>query len=168
MKKYIGVLVVVLIVYLILTKSKGMNNNLKAFLEMLKVSEGTTKYGYYTLVGNTKIQSLDKHPHIVVKLSDTLSSSATGAYQFLSSTWDELASSLNLKDFSKESQDKGAIELIRRKGALNDIENGNITSAINKVRKIWASLPNAGYGQREQKLDFLLLAYKKAGGKLTS
>ena len=35
---------------------------------------------------------------------------------------------------------------------------------IDKVKNIWASLPGAGYGQHENKLDKLITAYKDAGG----
>jgi muramidase (phage lysozyme) len=73
---------------------------------------------------------------------------------------------LNLPDFGPASQDKWAKQLIKERRALDDIEAGNITSAISKCRNIWASLPGAGYGQPEHKLDRLLAQYKAAGGRL--
>jgi muramidase (phage lysozyme) len=41
---------------------------------------------------------------------------------------------------------------------------GYISVAIDKVKNIWASLPGAGYGQHENKLDKLITTYKDAGG----
>jgi len=38
--------------------------------------------------------------------------------------------------------------------------------AIQKCNHIWASLPGAGYGQRENKLDDLLAVYKQEGGNV--
>ncbi|MDU7760480.1 MAG: glycoside hydrolase family protein, partial [Enterobacter asburiae] len=63
-----------------------------------------------------------------------------------------------------ESQDKWAIQLIKERKALPDIEAGNITSAVSKCRNIWASLPGAGYGQREHRMEELIARYKAAGG----
>jgi len=50
-------------------------------------------------------------------------------------------------------------------GAL-DVHAGRIQSAIEKCRNIWASLPGAGYGQHERKLDDLLAHHIAAGGRL--
>ena len=38
--------------------------------------------------------------------------------------------------------------------------------SLHQVRKLWASLPGAGYGQHENSYDKLLAAYLKAGGEL--
>ena len=74
---------------------------------------------------------------------------------------------MGLTDFSPPSQDRGVIELIAEKGAIKDIEAGNIQSAIHKVRKIWASLPNAGYAQPTKDLNSALAKYKQYGGQLS-
>jgi muramidase (phage lysozyme) len=34
-----------------------------------------------------------------------------------------------------------------------------------KVSNIWASLPGAGYGQHENRMDVLADAYERAGGQ---
>ena len=73
---------------------------------------------------------------------------------------------LKLPDFGPESQDKWAIQLIKERRALPDIEAGRIESAIAKCRNIWASLPGAGYGQPEHKIEKLIAQYVKYGGKL--
>ena len=66
--------------------------------------------------------------------------------------------------FSPINQDRIAIQQIRERRAIPDIEAGRIRDAIAKIRNIWASLPGAGYGQHEQKIDDLVRAYVAAGG----
>jgi muramidase (phage lysozyme) len=57
-----------------------------------------------------------------------------------------------------------AIELIRERGALGDVQAGNVQAAITKCAPIWASLPGANYAQPERKLSFLVAAFTNAGG----
>lgn len=82
------------------------------------------------------------HPR-ELQCAGELCSDAAGAYQFLSTTWD----SLNLPDFFPENQDKGAIELIKRRGAYQNILDGNLRTALDKCSWVWASLPPGRYGQ---------------------
>lgn len=95
-----------------------------------------------------------------------ITSTAAGAYQFLYKTWIGLQHDLKLPDFSPPSQNKAAIELIRRRGALPDVLAGRFTQAIYKCRKEWASFPGAGYGQGERSIQSLAQVYVKAGGKV--
>lgn len=144
-----------------------ISKNVRAFLAMLAWSEGTSTVsgsdrGYNVLVGGKLFHSYSDHPRKKVRLNPTLVSTAAGRYQFLSSTWDELAEKLDLSDFSPESQDLAAVELLRRCKALPLIEVGDVTGAIVRCRKTWASLPAAGYGQREQKLKDLIRVYNEA------
>ena len=143
--------------------------NICAFLDLLSWSEGTHLYGaddgYNVLVGGKTFDSYADHPRIYVPLSRyKITSSAAGRYQFLAKTWDALKAKLGLTDFGPLSQDKAAIQLIRERKALLDIRSGDIRAAIGKCRNIWASLPGAGYGQREHKMTDLLREYSKAGG----
>ena len=50
------------------------------------------------------------------------------------------------KDFSPKSQDAVA-QQIKERGALPMIDRGDIRQAIDRCSNIWASLPGAGYGQ---------------------
>ncbi|HEX7904894.1 MAG TPA: glycoside hydrolase family 104 protein [Chitinophagaceae bacterium] len=143
-------------------------SNLKAFLLMIQFSEGTLgNKAYRMLYGGNLFDDFSKHPNIPVTRWG-ITSTAAGAYQFLYSTWTELQLSLRLPDFSPASQNKAAIELIRRGGAIDDILRGHVPQAINKCRKIWASFPGAGYGQSEKSLQDLLLFYEKAGGQMAT
>lgn len=140
--------------------------NLKAFLLMIQFSEGTIGANpYRTLYGGSLFSDYSGHPNISITKWG-ITSTAAGAYGFLYRVWVEIKSALQLQDFSPPSQDKGAIELIRRKGALPDVMEGRIATAIYKCRKIWASFPGAGYGQGERPLNTLLEFYIRAGGKL--
>ena len=138
--------------------------NLKAFLLMVQYSEGTAGgNAYRTLYGGGLFTDFSKHPNNrITKYGIT--STAAGAYQILFKTWDEIAKRLKLPDFSPVNQDKAAIELIKRRKALEDVMAGRFSIAIGKCRKEWASLPGAGYGQNENSLKSLLAVYQMAGG----
>jgi muramidase (phage lysozyme) len=144
-----------------------MSPNLKAFLDMIAVSEGTAGKGddgYNVIVGGALFESYDDHPRKLVWLRPGLASTAAGRYQLLSRYYDAYKKQLNLPNFSPISQDLIAIQQIKERGALQDIEKGYITIAIDKVKNIWASLPGAGYGQHENKLDKLITSFINAGG----
>lgn len=145
------------------------DTNVRAFLDMIAYAEGTSgPEGYRTMFGGTLMDSFADHPRKIFSFTnsrgETLKTSAAGRYQFLQGTWDELKRKLGLQDFGPASQDAGAIELIRQRGALNDVRAGRIVDAIAKVRSVWASLPGAGYAQPERSIPNLLTAYANAGG----
>jgi muramidase (phage lysozyme) len=83
-------------------------------------------------------------------------------------TWDRLQLRLDLPDFGPESQDRAAIQLIDECGALIDARAGRFDLGIRKCRRIWASLPGAGYNQPERSTEWLASAYVRAGGVLTA
>ena len=143
--------------------------NVVAFLDMIAHAEGVERFsehqGYDVIVGGERMTRYADHPRKLVWLPKyRIHSTAAGRYQFLWRTWNTLRSRLKLPDFGPESQDRAAIELLRQTGALADIKKGWISSAVRKSRKTWASLPEAGYGQREVPLESLLAVYRKAGG----
>jgi muramidase (phage lysozyme) len=145
--------------------------NRGAFLDMIAFAEGTSRVpdsddGYRVIVGGKTFQDYADHPRVLVDLGRGLKSTAAGRYQLLSRWWDSYRQTLDLPDFSPPSQDAVAIQQIRERGALPDIDAGRISVAIAKVRNIWASLPGAGYGQREESIGHLLAAYRAAGGMI--
>jgi lysozyme len=142
--------------------------NLKAFLIMIQYSEETLgKDAYRKLYGGGVFDDLSKHPNRPVSKWG-ITSTAAGAYQILNKTWQGLAQELKLPDFSPQSQDRAAIELIARRKALDDVLAGRFAQAINKCRKEWASLPGAGYNQSEKSAKTLTQVYKAAGGTLVA
>ncbi len=153
--------------------------NEAAFLMMIRTAEGTADAnGYRRLFGGDLFSGWDDHPRQARRYRDVWTSAA-GAYQFMAispipgtdkstrvNTWDRIAARLGLRDFSPASQDAAALELIREAGALGDVRAGRFDQAVAKVRRIWASLPGAGYGQPERSLQALRTAYLNAGGYL--
>ncbi|KHN59182.1 glycoside hydrolase family 104 protein [Dickeya fangzhongdai] len=158
------------------------NPNLIAFLDMLAFSEGTATHpltcnrGYDVIV-----TGIDGKPEIFTDYRDHpfangrpgkifnkqgQRSTAAGRYQQLYRYWPAYKTQLALPDFGPDSQDTLAIQLIREQRALDDITQGRLTSAITRCNNIWASLPGAGYGQREHNTERLVAVYQQAGGKL--
>lgn len=143
--------------------------NLSAFLDMLAHAEGTVRFGrqdgYNVIVGGGTFADYSDHPRQSVHLpSYGISSTAAGRYQFLIATWDDLVARFGYRDFTPPSQDAGATQLIRQCKALGLVHDGKIREAIHACRTIWASLPGAGYGQREVELEELVAVYREAGG----
>jgi len=126
-----------------------------------------TDDGYNCLVGATPSHPLtfgdySHHPRI---LNRAVSSTAAGRYQFLYGTWFALSQKLHLPDFSPLSQDYGCIELIHECDAIADAAAGYFERVVQKCAHVWASLPEAGYGQHEQRMADLIESYKRAGGE---
>lgn len=147
---------------------KAGGKNVCAFLDMIAHSEGTTRYGkedgYNVIVGGSLFDSYADHPRKLIDLGRGLKSTAAGRYQLLSRYFDSYKNQLGFPDFSPLSQDLIAIQQLRETRALPLIQSGDLAGAIARCANIWASLPGAGYGQHENKLSDLQLAYLNAGG----
>lgn len=160
------------------------SRNIAAFLTMLQMAEGTAGqydpyrvcYGYSHVIAD-----LSNHPAITgewrgQQLSDSMCalagfgpgciSSAAGAYQLIKPTWVNAQRALGLPDFSAASQDAAAVELIRRRGALEDVKAGRFATAVGKCRNEWASLPGNYAGQGQRSMDTLAGWYSQAGGTI--
>lgn len=143
-----------------------------AFLDMLGYSEGTdngkqpTKdHGYDVLVGGGLFSGYADHPRQMIALPRLgIKSSAAGRYQLLARYYDIYKRQLGLKDFGPAAQDTIAVQQIRERKAIPDIEAGRLKEAIAKCRNIWASLPGAGYGQHEHDFNTLRAQYLLHGG----
>ncbi|WP_315388726.1 glycoside hydrolase family 104 protein [uncultured Stenotrophomonas sp.] len=157
-----------------ITPQQAGGVNVVAFLDMLAWAEGTdngkqpTKdSGYDVIVGGKLFTSYADHPRVLVDLPKLkIQSTAAGRYQLLRKYYDAYRKTLGLKDFTPLSQDLIALQQIRERRALPLIQAGKIPEAIRAVRNIWASLPGAGYGQHERKLEDLLVVYQVAGGRV--
>ncbi|QCG49476.1 glycoside hydrolase family 24 protein [Aeromonas schubertii] len=141
-----------------------------AFLDMIAFAEGTKGKGddgYNKLVNPAGFfESYTSHPNVRVQVNASLISTAAGRYQFLARYWPHYRDRLGLPDFGPESQDTWAIALIREQKALPDVMAGRLKEAIAKCANIWASLPGAGYGQREHTLADLQDKFVEFGGVL--
>lgn len=149
----------------------NLHPNRSAFLDMLAFSEGTAGLGddgYNVVVGRTFFHNgYADHPRIRVfikRINDY--STAAGRYQLLARYWDAYRRQLMLNGFTPENQDRVALQQIRECKALALIDNGQFDEAMFQCRRIWASLPGANYGQHENNLKALRLAYLEAGGQI--
>ena len=148
-----------------------INNQRKAFLDMLAWSEGTDNgrqktrnHGYDVIVGGELFTDYSDHPrqtcHAKPKTQINRRRTLPASFHW----WDAYRKQLGLKDFSPKSQDAVALQQIKERSALPMIDRGDIRQAIDRCSNIWASLPGAGYGQFEHKADSLIAKFKEAGG----
>lgn len=158
------------------------HQNVAAFLDTLAFSEGTATHPLTVNRGyDVIVTGVDGRPEIFTDYGDHPfargrpakpfnrrgdKSTASGRYQQLYRYWPHYRDLLALPDFSPLSQDRLAIQLIRERGALEDLRQGRIESAIKRCCNIWASLRGAGYGQREHSLDRLVTVWRSAGGAM--
>ena len=114
-----------------------INNQRKAFLDMLAWSEGTDNgrqktrnHGYDVIVGG---ELFTDYPITLANLSrwelQNSNQQVAGRYQLLSRWWDAYRKQLGLKDFSPKSQDAVALQQIKERGALPMIDRGDIRQA---------------------------------------
>lgn len=157
-----------------ISAAQAGGHNVLAFLDMIAWAEGTdhprqpsNDDGYDVVVGGGLFRGYQDHPRRLVSLPRLgIKSTAAGRYQLLARYWDAYRKQLGLCDFGPINQDRIALQQIRERRALADIQAGRIDVAIAKCRNIWASLPGAGYGQHEQGADALVAQYVAAGGVL--
>lgn len=155
--------------------------NAAAFLKVIQRAEGTAGRGDYRVCYGYShtINDLSDHPAVTgewrgVRLPDGMCqaagfapgcvSTAAGAYQIIRQTWLRLKARLGLPDFGPESQDAAALELIRSRGALQDVRAGRFVDAVRKCRNEWASLPGNYARQGQHSLETLAAWYEAAGG----
>ena len=165
-----------------LSTTQAGSRNALAFLDMLAWSEGTSTSPATALDGyDVIVTGIDRKPEIFTDFSDHpfakgrhskvinskgLTSNASGRYQQMLKDWPYYRTLLALPDFSPISQDLLALQHIRECRALPDVHAGRVETAIERCRSIWASLPGAGYGQREHRLGDLIQQYRLVGGTL--
>lgn len=132
---------------------RGLDLNVEKFLMAITYCEGTDRQGtpYNELFGFDNFVGYEKHPEIIVK-TPNYSSSAAGRYQILKKT----AKMLKMKDFTPESQDLAAIQLIKQAGAYGLVKQGLFKEALLKCNKVWASIPESPYGQPVKKMSDVL------------
>lgn len=144
------------------------NANVQAFLRVIRAGEGTSdEDGYRRHFGGRLFDSFSDHPRVAITAGlgrNQYTSTAAGAYQFLSRTWDGLVRQYGFADFAPRTQDIAALALIDGRRALDDVLAGRIQAAIRKCAPEWASLPGSPYGQPTKTLEQALATYSAAGG----
>jgi len=155
-------------------------DNRKAFLDMIAFAEGTDPHplsidrGYDVIVtgvdGHEIFTDYRAHPfssgRSAKHVKGEIWSTASGRYQFMRKDYWHYKALLHLPDFGPASQDRWAIQLIKERRALADIDAGHFQIAVGKVSNLWASLPGANYpGQKMRQMSALEDAYERAGGR---
>lgn len=153
---------------------KLVNQNIRAFADMLAYSEGTDRHGqptknqgYDVLVGGELFTDYSDHPRKRVWIPKyKIYSTAAGRYQILERMFDAYKNNIPLPDFSPESQDLYLLQIIKEQGAYWDIVGGKLQKAIDKLADQWASLPGSKYGQHTNQFEALRAFFILSGGEV--
>jgi muramidase (phage lysozyme) len=146
----------------------------RSLLNTIRYAEGTPgESGYQTMFGGGKFDTSKgwRHPDKAIT-GGGYTSTAAGAYQFLTPTWQGTAKALGLPGFDPKSQDLAALYLIdKKRGALDPFLKGEkFGTVLNKLAPEWASLPTSSggsyYGQPSKKLGDLYNYYTQQKQKL--
>jgi len=142
----------------------------QALLRMIRYAEGTERGGpdsYRVMFGGGLAPDLKQHPDKVIT-GGGYSSSAAGAYQFLTPTWQQQQKKLGLQSFGPVEQDIAALDLARQRtmglGGLSYLQEKGLTPEfVAKLAPEWASLPTqqgkSYYGQPVKSYDELKKVY---------
>lgn len=122
----------------------------RALLDAIAGSESAGRYD--VMYGGGRFDPALGHPHQAVPITTGpnkgKTSSAAGRYQFLGSTWDDVAAQHGLSDFSPQSQDLGAWFLAADEYKRDtgrdlqaDLAAGRTEAVVPSLRDVWTSLP---------------------------
>ena len=80
---------------------------------------------------------MSQHPNTPNDKGNT----AAGKYQFIKRTWDKIAQKIGAKDFSPNSQDRAALQLLIDNKAIEPLLKGNFDEAAYAAAKAWDVFP---------------------------
>lgn len=135
----------------------------RALLDTIAYAEGTRghgKDGYNVTFNYRYFDSCDEHPNMKV-CAGSLCSTAAGRYQFLHKTY----AGLNMENFWPQAQERGALELIKRRGVTlpaAPLSATQFANALDRLSYEWASLPPARYGQGKLTIEQVRAEYCEA------
>lgn len=119
---------------------------------LLRAIAGPESGGKYNVIyGGRTVDDLSRHPNIAVPITSGpnagSTSTAAGKYQFLKSTWDDIAGQNGIRDFSPASQDQGAWALANRDYTMRTgqdltaaLQAGKIQDVAKALSPTWTSL----------------------------
>jgi muramidase (phage lysozyme) len=134
----------------------------RALLDTIAFAEGTRdhgKDGYNVTFAYRYFDSCDEHPNLKI-CSGSLCSTAAGRYQFLYKTY----VGLKLPNFWPEQQERGALELVSRRGVTlpaAPLTATQFANALDKLSYEWSSLPPGRYGETRRTLQQIRDEYCK-------
>lgn len=147
------------------------NKNMQAFLKAIAEAEGG---GYDFKYGAVKGKKDDPwrftdystHPGPGVGGRTT----AAGMYQENVDTWREMGSNMGLSDFTPETQDLIAVEILRVLKVADNVTSGDLNAALDEASHRWSALPQgkdkAGRYPKQPSVSFdkFEADYKRFGG----
>jgi muramidase (phage lysozyme) len=161
-----------------------VTQNQLAFLAMLSHSEGTDRandpyrvcYGFsHTIVDLSEHPAVETPTHPVEWAGESLASlgpayahsisTAAGRYQINKPSWLEGQAVLRLPSFAATCQSDWTLWRIKKAGAQDFVNAGEIEGASAKLCGVWASLPGGDSAQPERSLAYLIDFYTQAGGQ---
>lgn len=151
---------------------KGVDPRVEALLLTIRKAEGTSgREGYRIQFTGRKFSSFNKHPDekicaYIPVLGYEECSTAAGAYQYLTTTWNEIvAANPHITSFSPQNQDRAAIILLKELKVIPILlkrkypTNKELEKVFFSINKTWASIYGAPYGQGTKSLSFLVNTY---------
>jgi muramidase (phage lysozyme) len=138
----------------------------KAFHDLVAYAEGTagrSKDGYDVAFGYRIMRTCASHPNQCTNYGGTCST-ASGRYQFLTTTWNMAARARDLRSFEPDNQERAAAFLIgniRRVTIPQDraLTAAEFSNALSRLSYEWASLPPNRYGQPTRSVSELRRVY---------
>jgi len=115
--------------------------NLQAFLDVIAEGEGGPE-GYHALVYGGRFENFEDHPYNTgefpgVRRPDGRLTTAAGRYQITRTTWQDIGGRKRFGSFMPEAQDRAAVYLMRRRGALPHVIAGEPEKAAYALRDEW-------------------------------
>lgn len=158
-----------------LAENKGnlADQNIQAFLKAIAEAEGggyDFKYGAIRGKRNDPWRFTDFSTHPGAGFGGK--TTAAGMYQENIDTWREMGGNMGLSDFTPETQDLVAVEILRIIKAIDKIKAGDISGALDKASHRWSSLPQGkglpGHYPTQPSVSFEMFEsnYNKFGGSI--
>lgn len=152
-------------------KESLKNTNVRAFLKAIGEAEGGEydfKFGAIKGRKNDPWRFTDFSTHPGPGRGGT--TTAAGLYQITKPTWhDHGVNGMGLADFTPETQDLIAVSILRRRGVIEKIKEGDIEAGLAEASRQWAALPKGRgkpgyYHQPYVEFEHFEAVYKSEGG----
>lgn len=152
--------------------------NMRKLQQLLSITEGSSAFANpYLAKGGTRNgqwASYDNHPYFIDPKAATWNfkwkngkqdtATAQGKYMIRQKTWQGINNALGRKlTFSPQDQDIAMALLVKQRGALQDVQNGNWNEVFRKLGGEWASLPTSPYAQHKFSNKGFAAALAKVG-----